>query len=136
MKICPKCGVELNDEALVCSQCGETLEVAAPAKKKPSISLILGIVSIVLGFLGALIGGCTFGLIGTILFCSIPTILGIVALVLGIIEIKKSGDKLGLILGIVAVVLGIIAYPIIGMACGALASIFLSLFMEILYEIM
>ena len=136
MKICPKCGVELNDEVLVCPECGETLAVAAPAKKGSplsTISLVLAIASIVLGALCCVVVGFLFGTIGVIACCTLTTMMAIAGIVLGAIGSAKGGNKLGLILSIIAVVLGIIVYPAIGAVCGVIGYALVS---EILYEIM
>ncbi len=137
MKNCPKCNVELNDDVLVCPECGENLAVeAAPAKKVSplsTISLVLAIASIVLGALCCVVVGFLFGTIGVIACCTLTTMMAIAGIVLGAIGSAKGGNKLGLILSIIAVVLGIIVYPAVGAVCGVIGYALVS---EILYEIM
>lgn len=57
MKYCSHCGAEVNDDAVVCVNCGCSLE------KEKEESSIWGILSIVFGALGGWLG-IVFGIIG------------------------------------------------------------------------
>jgi len=57
MMICPKCGHESNDGIKFCTKCGENLAVIeTAARKKATISLILGIAGFLLGGTLSVIG--------------------------------------------------------------------------------
>lgn len=108
MKFCPNCNAELDDNAVVCSSCGGSVE---PEKKEVkstnhatdpvTLPTVLGLVSLASGNLYA------------------SLIMSIIGLVLGIKEKKATGNKLGLILNSVALGLSglgfvaVIAYLVI-----------------------
>lgn len=92
MKFCPNCNAELDDNAVVCSSCGGSLDPnkneVKPAKNHATdpvtLPTVLGLVSLASGNLYA------------------SLIMSIIGLVLGIKEKKATGNKLGIILNSVA----------------------------------
>ena len=128
MKVCPKCGMQNDDNAVVCTQCGYLFgNEAAPQFTNPAPQQApvyfqqapvynpnvvpknngFAIASLILG-----IAGCTL--------CCTSFIAQILAIVFGVIAKKKISEsngteqgenfaKIGFILGIVGLVIGIIA---------------------------
>lgn len=95
MKFCSKCGKELADDAVFCTECGASTAPAAPAApavKSSKASLVLGIVGIVVAWLFALAGH----------------IVSIIGIVLGVKEYKNTGNVIGLVLSIIGEVCAII----------------------------
>ncbi len=84
MKYCPKCGTQLEDEAMFCSKCGakqeaeleSKVEIKPIVKTKPKRN-----VYDTLGLVGMIIAICM--LYGGSLFILIPTFGGIINLVIG-----------------------------------------------------
>lgn len=105
---CSKCGKEINDDAVVCVNCGCSVlkdknnfnEEENESASKSSVAL--GIIGIICAFLIAIVGH----------ICSI------ISIILGIIDCTKHKKPTGLILGIVGEVLAIFS-SIIGAAIGA-----------------
>lgn len=59
---CPKCGKEVNDDAVVCIHCGRSLKEEKPAnpehnESKTALGVIFGLF---LGLIGLLIGICLY----------------------------------------------------------------------------
>ncbi len=86
MKYCSKCGEELNEDAVVCLNCGcavnEETKQAATSKKSV---IVLGILGIIFAWLFALAGH----------------VLSIIGLVIGWDEKKKIGRSVGFTLCVV-----------------------------------
>lgn len=99
---CSKCGKEIADEAVICTNCGCMVKnanvkavtpspIKTTAEKSPKVSLILGIVGIVTSWLLAIAG-------------HIASIIGIV---FGIKEYKETGKMTGLVLSLIGEVCSI-----------------------------
>ena len=105
MKFCEKCGKEIMDEAVVCPNCGCSIDSTSVndriGSRKPAskASVILGIIGIAGGVLLAIVGH----------ICSI------IAIIMGIVDCTKKRKPTGLILGIIGEVVSIIS-SIIGAA--------------------
>ena len=91
---CSKCGKELVDEAVICTNCGcavqgailsQNTKSSQNAEKKTSISMILGIIGLVFAWLFALVGHIT----------------SIIGIVIGIKEYKETDKMTGLTLSII-----------------------------------
>lgn len=63
MKYCSHCGAEIEDNAVVCPQCGAPVNEIPESEKIKNESSTLGILSIVFGALGGWLG-LLFGIIG------------------------------------------------------------------------
>lgn len=100
-RFCAHCGTALHEQAVFCPGCGCAVNgvaapataSSAPAEKKTSVSLILGIIGIVFAWLFALVGH----------------IVSIIGIVLGIKEYKETDKMTGLILSIVGEVCAILS---------------------------
>ena len=99
---CSKCGKELVDEAVVCTNCGcavqgatlnQTAKASQNTEKKTSVSMILGIVGIVFAWLFALIGHIT----------------SIIGIVIGIKEYKDTDKMTGLTVSIIGEICSILS---------------------------
>lgn len=98
MKHCDHCGIEFEDSAAFCAECGHELKAAPapvevkenPATAPVTISTVLGLVSL---------GSANL---------YISLIMSIIGIVMGVKEKKATGKKLGLILNIVALVLTVL----------------------------
>ena len=89
MKYCTKCGSEMEDNAVVCPQCGNVAKVAqATAIAKPVKSSGIGIAALGLSIIGFMTGFIGIG----ILFDVIAVILAIIALM----KSKRIPTKTGL----------------------------------------
>lgn len=99
---CSKCGKEIADEAVICTNCGCVVEnanikaatpspVKATTEKSPKVSLILGIIGIVTAWLIAIIGHIT----------------SIIGIIFGIKEYKETGKMTGLVLSLIGEVCSI-----------------------------
>ena len=63
MKYCVKCGKELMDEAVVCQECGATIE-RKPAKTKGNMCMpafILGLIGAIFGLFGGICVSACYG---------------------------------------------------------------------------
>ena len=131
--LCEKCGFEYEGEKCpVCEVNAET-EVTEntplPPKKSivlPIIALCVGIASVVLSCIGALIIGSLLGLIGAILFILPAAIPGAAAIVLGAIGIRKNTAMgvAAVILGAASIIIFIVACPIFGLIASTVMSLF------------
>ena len=109
-KFCTHCGNEVNENSVVCIQCGCVISstktaISTESQGKTQVSLILGIIGIVTAWIFALVGHVT----------------SIIGIVFGIKEYKKSNTMTGLILSIIGEVCSILS-SIIGAI--AVASMF------------
>ena len=122
MKNCPKCNAELNDDVVVCTECGEALEIveATPvATPKKSVSIILGIVGIVLAFLFPLAG----------------LIVSIIGIVKGVKEKKETGKKKGIIINVIGLILNLVI-PVISSILSVVIVLFFGTFIaDLIYEL-
>lgn len=97
MKYCPKCGSELFDDAVICTQCGTAQSVTDPNfENSRKNSSTLSIVSIVIGAVGILMAW---------LIALLGYICGGAALACALVAMKANKDekmaKVGLVLSIV-----------------------------------
>ena len=97
-KFCTHCGNEVNENAVVCLQCGceipsANISVTTGSQSKTQLSLTLGIIGIVSAWLFALVGH----------------VVSIIGIVIGIKEYKKSNRMTGLILSIIGEVCSILS---------------------------
>lgn len=101
-KFCTHCGNEVSEDAVVCVNCGcsiEKITESAKKKEKVQISVILGAVGIVFAWLFALIGHIT----------------SIIGIVIGIKEYQQNNTITGLTVSIIGEVCSIFS-SIIGAA--------------------
>ncbi len=105
MMFCPKCGKEINDEAVFCTECGCTIKNIQPQSDVPTSNKIgsNGVVSIVLGIIG-------------IVFAWVLAIIGhitsITGIVLGVKEYKRTGKVAGLVLSVIGEVCSVVSSAI------------------------
>ena len=62
MKICPKCGNELFDDAVICTKCGSAQEKSKPQPTKDRMNIFWFIISFLVWWVGILLFiylGCT-----------------------------------------------------------------------------
>jgi ribosomal protein S27AE len=140
MKVCPKCGMQNDDNSVVCTQCGFLFSnEAAPEFSKPVVQQApvynqnavpknngFAIASLVLGIVGVV--ACCYGLV--------PQVLAVIFGFIAKKKIKESNGaeqgenfaKIGTILGFVGFGIGLIVgiIVIIMITSGALASPFSS----------
>ena len=118
MKYCSKCGKEVNEDAVVCVNCGCALNGAQKSnaqKKLNAMSLVGFIVSLASIFI-TLVG--------------IVPIAGIVFSSIGLKQLKANEDQkgkgfavTGLVVGICSLIYTVVAVIILGMLLGALATL-------------
>ena len=108
-KFCTHCGHEMNENAVVCLNCGCMVQetqtktnTQQTTERKTNTSVILGIVGIVSAWLFALVGHVT----------------SIIGIVLGIREYKASDKIDGLVLSIIGEICSMIS-SVIGAIIGA-----------------
>ncbi len=83
MKYCSKCGNEMEDNAVACEKCGNTLvPVQTAAVNQPAKTSVLGILAFILSIVGFLTA-----------FLRIGILLDIVAIILAIVTLVKSKRK-------------------------------------------
>ena len=105
MKYCPKCGSELFDEAVICTQCGCEQSMVNPTASfnMPKQSSPLSIVSVVVGAVGILLAW---------LIALLGYISGCLALSFALVAMKANSEdkkaKAGLVLSIVVFACSII----------------------------
>ena len=91
-KYCTHCGSEVNENAVVCINCGCPVNGAGKTQKK-SNAVIFGILGIIFAWLFALAGH----------------ILSIIGIVQGLREYKETGKSTGLVLSIIGEVCAVIS---------------------------
>ena len=122
MKFCTQCGKELNDQAVVCVNCGCAVEnkaaapaANAPAKKYNGLAIAGFVVSLVSWFLA---------------FYGVVAIIGVVLSALGMKQCNTGATKgkglavAGLVLGIISLVYTLIALLFLNALIGSLNSLF------------
>ena len=55
MKICPKCGNELFDDAVICTKCGSAQEKSKPQPTKDRMNIFWFIISFLVWWVGILL---------------------------------------------------------------------------------
>ena len=107
-KYCSHCGREVNENAVVCINCGCAIQqeannsITPTPKSKPKAGTVLGILGIVFAWLFALVGHA----------------LSIIGIITGIKEYKNENKMSGLILSIIGEVCAILS-SVIGAVIGA-----------------
>lgn len=124
--ICNKCGAFCDDQATVCSTCGEPLadvfelEMTPEELKKENTGKILGIISIVCAG-AALVIGTICNLIATVCFCFafVGYTIHLAGIIVGIISMIMSKKKLlggiGVALNVAIIVIPLIIGLILGL---------------------
>ncbi|MCL0055330.1 zinc-ribbon domain-containing protein [Dehalococcoidia bacterium] len=103
MAFCTECGNQVNDKAVVCTQCGVAIEKSADGNNQMSKwALTLPILGIVLGAIGLMtflddsVWDMDMIIGGLILFALPPIVLGAVAL----------AKKIHTVMGIISIIIG------------------------------
>lgn len=118
MKICPKCGKKLNDNAVFCSECGENVKDVTPREiiiekvsdtvaSTPKTSGIIPLVFGILSLLAAILSFCTvasdyFLILNNFLPFAMTGSIGVVTSYIDISHGNKKLPLIGLILSVVS----------------------------------
>lgn len=106
---CKNCGSQINDDAVVCPNCGVATEkMPAAATAQPAVQKTNGFA--IAGLVLAIIGACG----GNYGFC-VPSILGLVFSIIGMIKCKKEEQGgYGLAIGgLVVSIIGLVFWAIV-----------------------
>ena len=110
---CKHCGHEVNENAIICPNCGIATEnymaVAKPAAPQQKVNgfAIAGMICVLVGLIG-----------GDYLFC-LPSIVGLILSIVGMVKVKeyKSGFGFaltGIIVGAISLVIWLIVWAFLG----------------------
>ncbi|MDE6667486.1 MAG: DUF4190 domain-containing protein [Clostridia bacterium] len=110
---CKYCGKEVNDNALICPNCGVAtdnyMQVAKPVgtQQKTNGLAIAGMICVIVGLIG-----------GDYLFC-IPSIVGLILSIVGMVKVKEYNSGFGfaltgIIIGAISLLIWLIVWIIIG----------------------
>ena len=110
---CKHCGHEVNDNALICPNCGIATDnytaVSKPvtAQQKTNGFALAGMICVIVGLVG-----------GDYLFC-LPSIVGLILSIVGMVKVKEYGTGsgyalTGIIIGAISLVIWLIVWVFLG----------------------
>ena len=111
---CKYCGHEVNENALICPNCGVATEnytaVAKPValQQKSNGFAIAGMICVIVGLIG-----------GNYLFC-LPSIVGLILSIVGMVKVKEYNSGFGfaltgIIIGAISLIIWLIVWVFLGM---------------------